>query len=162
MNTAIQDAFDLGWKLAWVLRGWADLDLLDSYESDRRPIGLHNVGRAGSADGARRDTTDALPWDLDGRIAHHWVQRGQRTVSTLDLIGDGLTLLAGPDEPRWPEAMAALDTRAPLVTHALDQRTTQALGLQPAGAILLRPDGKHLRTWSSLPTPFEPGQFAGL
>ncbi len=46
MNTAIQDSFDLGWKLAWVLRGWAPPNLLDSYETERRPIGLHNVRRA--------------------------------------------------------------------------------------------------------------------
>ena len=32
MNTAIHDGFDLGWKLAWVLRGWARPELLDSYE----------------------------------------------------------------------------------------------------------------------------------
>ena len=29
MNTAIQDGHDLGWKLAWVLRGWAHPDLLE-------------------------------------------------------------------------------------------------------------------------------------
>ena len=37
MNTAIHDGHDLGWKLAWVLRGWAGPELLDSYESERRP-----------------------------------------------------------------------------------------------------------------------------
>ena len=39
MNTAIQGAHNLGWKLAWVLRGWAGEALLDSYEAERRPIG---------------------------------------------------------------------------------------------------------------------------
>jgi hypothetical protein len=80
----------------------------------------------------------------------------------MNLIGDGLTLLAGPDQPRWPEAMAALGARAPLVTHVLDEPTTQALRLEPAGAILLRPDAKPLRTWTSLPASFEPGLLAGL
>jgi len=37
MNTAMQDGFDLGWKLAWVMRGWAAPGLLDSYEAERRP-----------------------------------------------------------------------------------------------------------------------------
>lgn len=39
MNTGMQDAVNLGWKLASVLRGKGDADLLlDSYEAERRPI----------------------------------------------------------------------------------------------------------------------------
>jgi hypothetical protein len=37
MNTGIQDAFDLGWKLAAVLQGWGGPVLLDSYDYERRP-----------------------------------------------------------------------------------------------------------------------------
>jgi 2-polyprenyl-6-methoxyphenol hydroxylase-like FAD-dependent oxidoreductase len=47
MNTGVGDAVDLGWKLAAVLRGWGGPRLLDSYESERRPIGLINVNEAG-------------------------------------------------------------------------------------------------------------------
>ena len=43
MNTAIAGAHNLGWKMAWVLRGWADDSLLDSYELERRPVGEANV-----------------------------------------------------------------------------------------------------------------------
>lgn len=39
MNTGIQDAWNLGWKLAFVLRGWADDRLLDTYQAERWPIG---------------------------------------------------------------------------------------------------------------------------
>jgi 2-polyprenyl-6-methoxyphenol hydroxylase-like FAD-dependent oxidoreductase len=39
MNTGIQDAWNLGWKLALVDRGVADHALLDSYEAERRPVG---------------------------------------------------------------------------------------------------------------------------
>ena len=60
MNTGIQDAFDLGWKIAWVLRDRAPVRLLDTYELERRPIALHNIGRAASAGGARRSTDEAL------------------------------------------------------------------------------------------------------
>jgi 2-polyprenyl-6-methoxyphenol hydroxylase-like FAD-dependent oxidoreductase len=38
MNTGIQDAYNLAWKLALVYRGIADQSLLDSYEAERRPI----------------------------------------------------------------------------------------------------------------------------
>jgi 2-polyprenyl-6-methoxyphenol hydroxylase-like FAD-dependent oxidoreductase len=39
MNTGIQDAWNLGWKLALVSKGVADEALLDSYEAERRPVG---------------------------------------------------------------------------------------------------------------------------
>ena len=39
MNTGIQDAWNLGWKLALVAAGTADPDLLDTYQSERQPVG---------------------------------------------------------------------------------------------------------------------------
>jgi 2-polyprenyl-6-methoxyphenol hydroxylase-like FAD-dependent oxidoreductase len=39
MNTGIQDAYNLAWKLALVIRGIADEPLLDSYHAERHPIG---------------------------------------------------------------------------------------------------------------------------
>jgi 2-polyprenyl-6-methoxyphenol hydroxylase-like FAD-dependent oxidoreductase len=39
MNTGIQDAWNLGWKLAFVLKGMATPRLLDSYEAERWPVG---------------------------------------------------------------------------------------------------------------------------
>jgi 2-polyprenyl-6-methoxyphenol hydroxylase-like FAD-dependent oxidoreductase len=38
MNTGIQDAYNLGWKLGLVVRGRAPDRLLDTYEEERRPI----------------------------------------------------------------------------------------------------------------------------
>jgi 2-polyprenyl-6-methoxyphenol hydroxylase-like FAD-dependent oxidoreductase len=38
MNTGIQDAFNLGWKLALVARGQAGPSLLDTYEAERMPV----------------------------------------------------------------------------------------------------------------------------
>lgn len=43
MNTGIQDAFNLSWKLALVLRGQAPDSLLDSYQAERHPIGLQTL-----------------------------------------------------------------------------------------------------------------------
>ena len=39
MNTGMQDAWNLGWKLAFVLRGAARASLLDTYEAERWPVG---------------------------------------------------------------------------------------------------------------------------
>jgi 2-polyprenyl-6-methoxyphenol hydroxylase-like FAD-dependent oxidoreductase len=38
MNTGLQDAYNLGWKLALVVKGQADAALLDTYELERRPV----------------------------------------------------------------------------------------------------------------------------
>ncbi|MGE4337595.1 MAG: FAD-dependent monooxygenase [Pigmentiphaga sp.] len=46
MNTAIGDGVDLGWKLAAVIQGWGGEALLDSYESERRPVGVLNTVEA--------------------------------------------------------------------------------------------------------------------
>ncbi|MEU1815577.1 FAD-dependent monooxygenase [Streptomyces roseifaciens] len=45
MNTGIQDACDLSWKLALVLRGEAGPGLLAGYDAERRPVGEEVVGR---------------------------------------------------------------------------------------------------------------------
>jgi len=45
-NTAIEDAVNLGWKLAAAIKGQAGPDLLGSYESERRPLALRNTGFA--------------------------------------------------------------------------------------------------------------------
>jgi hypothetical protein len=39
MNTGIQDAWNLGWKLALVVKGEAAEDLLDTYQAERWPVG---------------------------------------------------------------------------------------------------------------------------
>ncbi|PYS03203.1 MAG: pentachlorophenol monooxygenase, partial [Acidobacteria bacterium] len=38
MNCCMQDAFNLGWKLALVLKGYTRRELLDTYEAERRPV----------------------------------------------------------------------------------------------------------------------------
>ena len=152
MNTAIQDAFDLGWKLAWVLRGWASPDLLASYETERRPVAAYNLQRSSEPAGARRETDRAMAWDLGGRLPHHWLEASDQERSTIDLIGDGLTLLAGPTDPRWTRFADTEPPNPPIKMHVLDTRTADALDLPPAGALLARPDGRELRRWTSLDT----------
>jgi 2-polyprenyl-6-methoxyphenol hydroxylase-like FAD-dependent oxidoreductase len=39
MNTGIQDAMNLGWKLAAAVQGWARPGLLDTYQQERHPVG---------------------------------------------------------------------------------------------------------------------------
>jgi len=150
MNTAIQDSFDLGWKLAWVLRGWASPRLLATYERERRPVAAHNVQRSSEPAGAVRETGQALAWDLGRRLPHHWLANGKERTSTIDLIADGLTLLSGPSDPRWRRFAESMSSSAPIDMHVVDAGTADALSLPAAGALLARPDGRELRRWTGV------------
>jgi putative polyketide hydroxylase len=77
MNTAVAEGHDLGWKLAWVLRGWAGPALLDTYEAEWRPIGSRRAAR--SADpGPEPPGPEALAEDLNGRLPPRLAALGQR------------------------------------------------------------------------------------
>ncbi|MCS0502680.1 FAD-dependent monooxygenase [Ancylobacter mangrovi] len=85
MNTGIQDAYNLAWKLALVAKGEADRRLLDSYEAERRPVAeaviAHtveesvNLGRRGEGD----------------RLADTQVLVSYRGSPLADVAGDGLS-----------------------------------------------------------------------
>ncbi len=60
MNTGIGDAIDLGWKLGAVVSGWGGAGLLESYETERRPVGLRNC------QGSREHALTR------GRVAEDW------------------------------------------------------------------------------------------
>lgn len=66
-NTAIEDAVNLGWKLAATLKGWGGPTLLDSYHAERHPAAVRNTGYArGFADSlggfrARPELEDDTP-----------------------------------------------------------------------------------------------------
>jgi 2-polyprenyl-6-methoxyphenol hydroxylase-like FAD-dependent oxidoreductase len=68
LNTSVQDAYNLGWKLAAVIAG-ASAALLDTYEEERRPIaagmlGLATrlLGEAGKVRCAATGVAPARPW----------------------------------------------------------------------------------------------------
>lgn len=49
LNTGALDALNLPWRLAWVLRGWADPKLLDGYEAEEAPLATHGSGELAEA-----------------------------------------------------------------------------------------------------------------
>jgi 2-polyprenyl-6-methoxyphenol hydroxylase-like FAD-dependent oxidoreductase len=65
MNTGIQDAHNLAWKIRAVEQGWARPSLLDTYEVERRPVAEHNAMQ--SLGNAMRmfEVLDALGISLD-------------------------------------------------------------------------------------------------
>jgi 2-polyprenyl-6-methoxyphenol hydroxylase-like FAD-dependent oxidoreductase len=94
MNTGIQDAWNLGWKLALVSRGVADEALLDSYDAERRPVGgfvVRFTDRAFSVATSTNPLVRALRTRLVPRVLplglrfDRAVANGFRTVSQLNI-----------------------------------------------------------------------------
>ena len=133
MNTGIAAAHNLAWKLAWVLRGWADEALLDTYEEERRPVGLANARRSLQLKEGPRETSGLEDFGvtyasaaiaptehvdppatigeraaLGRRAPHAWLDVTGRRVSTLDLFDGRLTLLTGSGGSDWCAAAHGL------------------------------------------------------
>ncbi|MFF3493529.1 FAD-dependent monooxygenase [Streptomyces sp. NPDC002795] len=66
MNTGLQDAANLGWKLAAVASGRASEELLDTYEAERHPVGKAVLRSSG---GLVRLAMAKRPWTLAARSA---------------------------------------------------------------------------------------------
>jgi 3-(3-hydroxy-phenyl)propionate hydroxylase len=58
LNTGVLDASNLPWRLAWVLRGWADESLLDGYEREQAPVAVRGSGEMAEAARAYMDRRD--------------------------------------------------------------------------------------------------------
>ena len=198
MNTGIQDAHNLAWKLAGVLAGWAGPSLLDTYEAERQPVArfvteqallnMRQPGRPeqyatlGLALGVSYDSaavvpdgapapqvanpvTDYIPSARPGsRAPHAWLQRNGQRISTIDLFDTAFTLLAGASGQRWRHAAATAsrDLGVPLAACTVghgglrdeDGTWAQLYGIDPDGAVLVRPDG-HV-AWRSAAAGTEP------
>ncbi|MCA0240548.1 MAG: FAD-dependent oxidoreductase [Proteobacteria bacterium] len=130
-NTAIEDAVNLAWKLASVIRGHAPLALLDSYEAERKPLAARNTGYARrfadsvglfaakpelDADSAEGDAARQLAsrhLDEHARLEFNipGVTFGGRYDGSPIIVGDGAAL--PPDEPNHYTATASPGGRPP-------------------------------------------------
>ncbi|MFB7915712.1 FAD-dependent oxidoreductase [Streptomyces sp. NPDC056061] len=99
-NTGIQDAHNLAWKLAAVLRGEAGPGLLDTYEAERLP-----VARATSARASARSSEHSHPGYSPAPGAGGGRQGGMLTVALGYRYVRGAVLGADPDQPVVPERM---------------------------------------------------------
>ena len=103
MNCCMQDAFNLGWKLALVLKGHAAPELLDSYEAERRPIAeqviwaassLHDIFMTHGKDIAQRRQTMFEPGYTE-RVVNHCSGIAYTYKEVVEKPG-GLSEIGGP------------------------------------------------------------------
>jgi 2-polyprenyl-6-methoxyphenol hydroxylase-like FAD-dependent oxidoreductase len=112
MNTGLQDAANLGWKLAAVLGGHADPALLDTYQAERHPVGKAVLRSSG---GIVRLAMAKSPWALASRgalttLVNHLPPARARAIG--HITGIGYTYAA----PRGAHRLVG--TRVPDVTLA--------------------------------------------
>ncbi len=84
-NTSIQDAYNLCWKLAFVLRGQAAPALLDTYNQERAPVGERIVKRANQSVRDFGPVFEAL--GLDGRYSAKDMQTRIDSLKDTDQAG---------------------------------------------------------------------------
>jgi len=107
-NTGVQDAHNLAWKLAMVLKGEAGLELLATYDPERRPAAGFTVEQAysryvtRSAPYLRSDNMQSIENDLN-------IELGYRYDSTAVILEDG----GNPLHANPRETKARPGTRAP-------------------------------------------------
>jgi 2-polyprenyl-6-methoxyphenol hydroxylase-like FAD-dependent oxidoreductase len=154
MNTGIQDAVDLAWKLEAVLAGWGGRHLLQTYETERRPVGIRNITEAGGNLGRmvmpKADPLvfqagpagDAARADFGRRYTNamrrEWFSTGihlsYRYEHSPIVVSDGTP--EPPDDPAIHVATSRPGHRAPHVWLAADGRST--LDLFGRGFVLMR------------------------
>jgi 2-polyprenyl-6-methoxyphenol hydroxylase-like FAD-dependent oxidoreductase len=124
LNTGVQDAYNLGWKLAHVVRGGPD-SLLDTYEAERLPIAAEVLGLSKRL----LKTRSIKRGDATNQLALHY-----RSSS----LSSGVTLGNLHPGDRMPDAR--LDDGSRLFDHLRGSHATELITAQ-GNRILIRPDG---------------------
>jgi hypothetical protein len=145
MNSGIQDVHNLAWKIAFVLNGWAQPRLLDTYDAERRPVAEANLAwsldngkrfaalRSAFAAGDNRQVADLLD-----------ALRGQLSALGQDLgfsYERGFVVPDGSPPPAWSpviyEPTARPGHRAPAVGLGDDTACTSTIDLYDKQLTLL-------------------------
>lgn len=107
LQTGVQDAVNLGWKLAQVIKGISPESLLDSYHAERHPVGAKVLRYTMAAVALRRedDRTKALRETMADLLG---LDEPRRHV-TADLTGLGIRYDLGEGHPLLGRRMPDLD-----------------------------------------------------
>jgi 2-polyprenyl-6-methoxyphenol hydroxylase-like FAD-dependent oxidoreductase len=123
LNTGLGDAVDLGWKLSAMLAGWGGAGLLDSYQLERRPVGLRNIGHADTSHSSEREqpTHPEIAMDTPaGAEARRKMGEDLARIQTRRVITDGLAL----GYQYAPSPIVLSDGTAPTLSTVSEYRPT--------------------------------------
>jgi FAD binding domain len=101
-NTCVGDAVNLGWKLAAVLQGWAPEALLDSYETERRPVAERTIAAAGQQEAFLAPSFAAADLDAEGPAGDALRAEVAQALQVKDPEFHSLGLVLGYDYPDSP------------------------------------------------------------
>ncbi|MFF8676025.1 FAD-dependent monooxygenase [Streptomyces sp. NPDC015242] len=120
MNVGLQDAHNLGWKLAAVLSGRAPEPLLDTYHTERHPVGADLI-RA-----SRAQTALMTAFSPEGRDLRSLLSQAVATQPEFNRnLAERLTGLAVNYPPADPSAHPLTGTRAPDLAFASGDTATE-------------------------------------
>jgi 2-polyprenyl-6-methoxyphenol hydroxylase-like FAD-dependent oxidoreductase len=152
LNTGVQDAYNLGWKLAQAIRGGPD-SLLDTYEAERLPIAAAVLGLSKRL----HQTRSIKRGDATNQLALHY-----RTSS----LSSGQVLAGLHPGDRMPDVRLADGSR--LFEHLRGTHATEFVTAE-GPRILIRPDGyiaqigmHHCSEYAGEPTRCVHGSVSGL
>jgi 3-(3-hydroxy-phenyl)propionate hydroxylase len=86
LNTGVLDASNLPWRLAWVLRGWAEPALLDAYETEQSPVAIRGSGQMAEA---ARAYMDRRAGEVEAMGSGDWGNAFTRALLGVSLDVDG-------------------------------------------------------------------------
>jgi 2-polyprenyl-6-methoxyphenol hydroxylase-like FAD-dependent oxidoreductase len=144
LNTSVQDAYNLGWKLGAVLREGAPEALLDTYEEERRPVAAQMLGLSTSVhrgETRRGDATrqlglgyreSSLAVETREDLPEDALRAGDRAP---DARVDGVRLFDAFRGPHWTLLAVGSEEDVPGAVRISPR------GAYTAGLYLVRPDG---------------------
>ncbi|MEM9256117.1 MAG: FAD-dependent monooxygenase [Pseudomonadota bacterium] len=135
MNVGIQDAFNLGWKMALVAKGLADDRLLDSYELERRTVADGVVSMTRQITDTMEEYTDLSADERKAFVSHLYTPESERLEAALHLQEVDLDYSASPlsvDGKGEFEGGPAVGTQAPDATELLFEGQAISLYALPA------------------------------
>jgi hypothetical protein len=97
MNTGMQDAANLSWKLAAAYRGWAGDSLLDSYHAERHPVGTFVIRLSGSILRVAKIRSDLMRTAIMELATAAMKVPPLSSKAELAISGLGISYPAGPD-----------------------------------------------------------------
>jgi FAD binding domain-containing protein len=164
MNTGMQDAFSLGWKLALAIRGAGGERLLDSYHAERHPVAAKVIEMT-----TLMTQVGTLHHELAVKLRNELMHAASGGHVILTVTPAGTTAHPGPPSDAGDARQILVTPAVPAAPAVPGHLVAARYGLPDGGRIIIRPDGyigylgdltttsapyfAHLAGWPLAPAP---------